>query len=185
MAISFLYTVLPPPAAPYESGESTEWPEIEKLLGTSLPTDYKEYINTYGTGQIAHFVSPYNPFSKTSFRNLLKQAPNQVDILRGIKEEFGEAVCPYPLFPEPSGLLPWGATGNGNILFWLMSGTPDEWCVVLSEGRGPGFEQYDESMTDFIAKLLTGRIISRFFRGFSPDEAVFVPAKPRPDHGAR
>jgi len=177
MTLASLGKIITAPAMPRENGSSAAWAVVEKELGIALPGDYKEYVNTFGTGKIADFVLPYNPFSDNRFLNLLKQVPKQVGTLRQMKKEFGDEECPYPLYPEPAWLLPWGCTDNGNILFWLTDGHPDKWPVVLSEGRGPGFEQFDESMTGFLTKLLSGEIVSQFFRGFSPSEAVFVPAK--------
>jgi hypothetical protein len=30
----------------------------------------------------------------------------------------------YPIHPEPGGLLPWGATSNGHLLCWVITGEP-------------------------------------------------------------
>ncbi len=175
MTLASLLVVLTPPVTPYESGRDKEWPEIEMALGTKLPGDYKEYINEFGTGRINDFLSPYNPFSENRFLNLLRQEPNQLDTLRRIRDEWGHEECPYPLYPELQGLLPWGVTGNGNVLFWSTSGPADEWTIVVSGGRNPGYEEFDEPMTNFLAKLLSRDIISDFFRSFSAREAQFTP----------
>lgn len=177
MTLASLRKIITPPLMPRENGRPEAWAEIEEALGTALPNDYKEYITTFGTGKMADFVWPYNPFSANRFLNLLKQVPNQVGTLRQMKEEFGDEECPYPLYPEAEGLLPWGSTGNGDELFWLMIGSPNKWPVVINEARSSRFEQYDESMTSFLAKLLAGKIVSTFFRRFSKGEAVFVPSK--------
>ena len=126
MTLTSLRTIIAPPDLPRESGSPAAWAAVEEELGIALPNDYKEYVHTFGTGKIADFVLPYNPFSDNRFLNLLKQVPKQVGTLRQMKEEFGEEECPYPLYPDPAGLLPWGCTDNGNILFWLTTGHPDE-----------------------------------------------------------
>lgn len=164
MTLASLLIVLSPPATPYERGINEEWPAIESTLRIVLPNDYKEYINTFGTGRINGYLSPYNPFSDNRFLNLVKQIPNQLGILQRIKDEWGNEECPYPLYPEPHGLLPWGVTGNGNVLLWATIGCADDWTIVVSGGRNPGYEEFDMSMTDFLVKLLSGNIVSEFSR---------------------
>lgn len=178
MTLTSLRKILIPPAKPIEAGSTEKWPKIEKSLGTSLPSDYKKYINTFGTGQIGAFLFPFNPFSKNKNLNLLKQVPIRLDALRTLKEQGGEEECPYPLFPESGGLLPWGATDNGDVLFWLMTKRPNNWPVVINESRGPMFEQYDETMTTFLAKLIANDIHSKIIpNNFLDKKALFVSIK--------
>ena len=65
------------------------------------------------------------------------------------------------LITEPEGLLPWGGTENGDTLFWLTEGEADNWSVLINESHSPEFERYNEDMTSFLAKLITGRIKSK------------------------
>lgn len=41
-----------PPSQPSETGSAEEWSSVEALLGLILPSDYKAYITTYGTGLV-------------------------------------------------------------------------------------------------------------------------------------
>jgi hypothetical protein len=163
MSIESLLNVMPPPTAPIESGNKKEWSSIEASIGTTLPEDFKEYINLYGTGKILRFLWPFNPFSKNDNLNLGMQLTLQLDALRELKDEFGFEECPYPLYPEPEGLLPWGVTDNGDVLFWLTDGIPENWPIIVNEGRVAVYERYDESMTSFLSKLLSKNIISKIF----------------------
>src|SRR3954469_15588520 len=75
---------------------------------------------------------------------------------------------PYPLYPEADGLLPWGHVDTGAELFWQTSGGPEEWTVVVAEARGPEFEEFNDSMTGFLTKIMRGKIRS-----------VIVPTPPK------
>lgn len=69
------------------------------------------------------------------------------------REDFSEQV-PFPLWPEPGGLLPWGSTDNNDHVFWLTIGEPDRWPVVATN--------WDEwwvcsgGMQSFLVNVLNG-----------------------------
>ncbi len=176
MTLESLYKVIAPPTLPVEAGSVEAWPVIEKAIGVTLPNDYKQYINTFGTGCIGRFLWPFNPFSEDKFLNLGYRINERLDALRELREHWDEQ-CPYPLYPDPGGLLPWGGTDNGDVLFWLTVGRPDDWPTVVNEARGPLYEEYQASMTDFLAKLISGEIISDIIPYDFLDRAalLFVP----------
>jgi hypothetical protein len=176
MTLKALIEVMPPPKRPVETGSAEQWTNVEESLGTALSTDYREYNNTFGTGCIGAFLWPYNPFSSNENLNLLTRGKLILEAMSVIKERFGDTEVPYPLFPEPGGLLPWGSTDNGDSLFWLTTGNPDEWPVVVNESRGPSFEEFEESMTGFLARLINEEISSEIIPSYFLDkEALFVP----------
>jgi hypothetical protein len=160
MSLQILTHVMPPPVDPEETGSTNEWQSVEETIGTRLPSDYKQYINTYGSGSIGDFLWPYNPFSRTEALNLMQRNESDLGALREIRELAGEDEVPYPLYPEPEGLLSWGISDNGDVLYWLTQGDPDDWHVIINESRGPWFERFEESATSFLANLITGDIVS-------------------------
>ena len=45
-------------------------------------------------------------------------------------------MVPYPVYPEPGGLLPWGGIRDGGYAFWLTGpGEPVGWPVVLASEK--------------------------------------------------
>lgn len=173
MAIEALTNIVLPPNEPTDVGGDKDWTEVEESLGLALPTDYKDYINLYGTGELAGCIWVYNPFAGSHHNNLLAQVrallntwrptPRVGEILNmgtDTRVGFGAIEFPYPLYPEPGGLLPWGHVDNGAELFWQTSGSPEKWTVVISEARGPEFEEYKVSMAEFLVSLLSGRFSS-------------------------
>lgn len=171
-----LARIIPPPDTPFEAGVGKNWRSIEEELGTRLPEDYKSFINAYGSGRIGGFLWILNPFSSNQVSNLVVQARLRLNDLRELKQDFGDEGCPYPVFPEVGGLIPWGFTDNGDLLLWLAEGESESWPVVISEGRGPIFERYEESTTSFLLKLVSGDIESSIIPRNLIDRSVpFMP----------
>jgi hypothetical protein len=92
-----------------------------------LPEDYKQYIENFDTGGVDGFIWIFSPLREAPNVNLLQQIPKKLDGLRALKHE----TIPFPLFPQIGGLLPFGATDNANILYWLVRGNPEDWSIVI------------------------------------------------------
>jgi len=175
MSFNDLVNVLPPPITPSENDVDRSWTDIESRLGISLPDDYRKYIRRYGSGCIGAFIWPFNPFSKNENLNLEFQVAARTRALRTSKEQFS-IVLPFPLYPQEGGLLPWGATDNGDVLFWLTEGCPNEWSVVINEARAEIYERYQSTMTDFLHNLISARISSEIIPSdFIDHDTLFSP----------
>lgn len=159
MSVESLTRVLPPPQAPLETGLFDEWEQVELTVGVSLPHDFKEFIKVFGTGRICGLFYLLNPFSKNEHLNLINQVPIRLDALSEIRKGY-PAEVPYPIFPEPSGLLPWAYTDNGDVFYWRTQGAPDAWTVVLQDTGFEIWEEYNDSLSGFLERLLGGEIRS-------------------------
>ena len=62
---------------------------------------------------------------------------------------------PYDLWPSPGGLLPFGNTTNGDVLYWRTRGTPNKWTVVIEGPSTHQFEEFPISTTAFLHALLS------------------------------
>lgn len=173
MSLTELLGVLTPPIHPADPAAPDGWRSIESSIGTPLPEDYKRYIETFGTGGIDGFIWIFNPLARNPNVNLIQQIPSELEALRALKHE----VIPFPLFPEIGGLLPFGATDNGNVLYWLTRGNPEDWPIVIYEGRGPKHQVFKLEMTALVAKLLAGTVRCDVFpTDFPRRPASFSPA---------
>jgi hypothetical protein len=169
-AIDRLRKRFPPPKRPIARGFEDEWPLIQQRVGSVLPRDYKDFINAYGTVLVSQLVVPLNPFAKNEYRNLLSAMGPILSAERTMKEAFGDEGCPYPLWFEPGGLLPWATTGNGGTLYWLTKGHADQWSVIVRADRGPEFEPFEGSMIDFLLAFLNGTLEERLLLSHPDDE---------------
>jgi len=157
MSIQKIKELICPPAHPFEAGNLEQWLEVEQKLGLSLPSDFRDFVLTYGTGRFAKFYVIYSPFSTSEYSNLYWNIEWLCKTERQFKRDWPETV-PYLIYPDRPGLLPWGGDDNGNYYFWLMDGPPDTWQVISNEVRGEGYREYGRCMTDFLFEILTGKI---------------------------
>jgi hypothetical protein len=171
MSIEALIKVVPPPAAPFEAFNGP-WEPIEAQLKTALPPDYKDFVRVYGSGYWMQFFGIYVPRSRNPNVRLESQVP-------AICATFFDDENPYPLWPDPGGLIPVGQTDNGDYMFWLSQGPPADWGVVVWDRGLFGFERFDCDLTTFLARLATGEILPKEFpEDLLPSECLFRPDGP-------
>jgi hypothetical protein len=156
MTIEALIKAVPPPAAPSEAFRGP-WEPIEAELGTALPQDYKDFVRLYGSGYFMEFLGIDVPRSRNPNVRLEYKVHVVCDTFL-IDED-----TPYSLWPKPGGLLPFGATDNGDYLFWLTRGAPKDWAVVVWDRGLWQFERFDCDLTNFLAGLATGEILPKEF----------------------
>jgi SMI1-KNR4 cell-wall len=145
-----LCRVLPPPGAPAHA--EGDWSAVEAKLSTPLPGDYKGFIARYGSGKIADRLRIRSPFAPDdAWFSWVTRTLGAADALRAL------GFFPLPVFPAASGLLPWGSTDEGGILYWETGEAPDAWPVVVMAERGPEHDRFDGTMSAFLVALFTGR----------------------------
>jgi hypothetical protein len=167
-----LEDVILAPLIPAEVPSSQDWIELERRIGSKLPGSYKSFISRYGSGCIDNFLWILNPFSKYENLNLEKQIEVARAVLSDLIED-GENI-PYSIYPERSGLLPVGRTDNGDIIYWVTDGRPDDWSIAINEARGPSWWSYRGPFDQFlIAILLRESVCDIFPDNFPSDHPSF------------
>lgn len=171
-ALDDVIRLAPPPAEPADA--VGDWTAVETALGLVLPADYKALVSQYGSGRF-HDVSLLTPFDRRpeGWADLVAAGERLLDDHESFREEFPEAF-PYPLYPEPGGILPWAVDGNGVQLCWLTGGDADQWPVVVWSTEGEA-QRHDLSATGFLLAYLGGRIE----RPRSPRQPYFEPFRDR------
>jgi hypothetical protein len=162
-----LTRIVPAPSVTVDGSGS--WDSTETRLGTGLPSDYKAYIEMYGTGRLDGFIWVLNPFSRNPNLNLMTKGDAALRTLRELQSKH-ECEVPYPLYPEAGGLLPWGITDNGDVLYWLTAGEPKEWPVVLNAARDARTERHEGGMAAFLVRVLSADVVSGIFPTDFPGE---------------
>lgn len=147
-------TIIPP---------TVQWGRLESELGVALPSDYKALANAYPTLNFDDFLGWFHPGIPADPVLAARKMSDALEPLRSRlrSEEWIEIiddhsncvdVAPYPIYPEPEGVLQWGMTENGDRCLWLMRGLPDEWTVVIERGMRWHF---DGGLVDFLVGVLT------------------------------
>lgn len=175
MAIGELLKIVAPPANPVEARNGEAWERAQKIIGTKLPSDFREIGLHYGSGSFCE-ISIVNPLSADFERAMTY-------LLETLREVKGSSIYrdyPYEVFPDQPGLLPWGSDQNGNTLHWLTEGEPDDWPVIIESHEGE-LERFNMSMTTFLAKAFTYEIQPKhvWHAGYQPfADLTFTPALP-------
>lgn len=170
MSMEELRSIMPPPAHPNLGSTALDWAAVEQQL-CPLPASYKEFVETYGLGKIDDFLIVYSPTAADRYLNLLTRGAIDLDALRELKSKHGDREVPYPLFPEPGGLLPFAIDENGDGLYWITEGAPDSWPVVVNEGRAPEYERFNVDLTGFLAGILSRSIRCNVFPNDFPGDS--------------
>jgi hypothetical protein len=169
--MAHLRKLLPPPNQAQERPTKDHWVEIESLGGT-LPSDYHQFVEVYGSGCIDEFIWIFNPVANNKNINFSCQAEKQLDALREVNA-FGLEASMI-LFPEPSGLLPIGITDNGDVIVWQTKETPEDWIVGVLPSRNSPVLLFERNLTGFISGLLERAIVCQVFpHDFPSDEPRF------------
>lgn len=157
-----LIEILIPPKEPYNIGNEAEWQDFFSVLGTKLPTDYIKFIQTYGTGGVDNFLWILTPFVKDENVNFMIRKKEISDAYIQSRTSFPQFYQHY-VYPEIGGLLPWGYSDNGDELYWLTVGEPDEWKVVVYESRSHINYTYSLRMVEFMYGIITKKLVCDAF----------------------
>ena len=144
MAIEELVTFIPPPDEPRDA--DGDWSAAEVALAVRFPSDFRQMIQRYGTGEFYAGLLILNPLNPWCQRQIAKELKNY----RVIREAMELSLR---LHPESPGLFPWGHDSNGNGFFWLTEGAPEQWPVVQvghNEEENP--HRADVDITTFLVR---------------------------------
>lgn len=168
--------LFPVPDAPVDAAVPTDWEAVEAELSIRLPDDYKWFIEHYGTGCVDSFLWIFNPLSTNEHLNLLRQVDSLSAQYREQQTTLGERVVPFPIYPEVGGLVPFGSTDNGDVLFWRGdSPDPGAWAVVENPVRSDVYEVYERTMVAFLVGVATGEVTSAVLTIEGPEDELFLP----------
>jgi hypothetical protein len=146
-----LVRLVPPPE--YPAAGDGEWRRVWSSLGLHLPRDYQDLVRRYGLGSFDD-VLLWSPFTAHVWGNLVVRAIGLIEGHEPLRHDCPEDF-PYPLYPEPGGLLEWASTGDGDRLCWLTTGEPDCWPVVEWNIR-EGAQRHDIGAAEFLYGYLSG-----------------------------
>lgn len=140
---------------------SFDWAAIEQDVGLRLPADYKLLAECLPPGWFRKFARLERPERTDDW-------PRGHCLLDGFGEQVMEAVrewraesdtVPYPVYPEPGGLLRWGGIRPGGYAFWLTEPAeePESWPVVIASQLGEVWNRFDGPVCDFLVEVVAAR----------------------------
>ncbi|MBW8805763.1 MAG: SMI1/KNR4 family protein [Catenulisporales bacterium] len=150
-------------------GAASPWDDAVAEVGFGFPADYRDFVDVYGAGAVndelfiaAPTLRPNGFGFRTGFGGFVDQTT--LGLGRSIAEMRENAVAledeetyPFPILPEPGGLLIWGNTANGDVCFWdTREAEPDRWPVVVLLLSSRRWDRFDGGMTEFLLAVLRG-----------------------------
>ncbi|MGW0583843.1 SMI1/KNR4 family protein [Streptomyces sp. NPDC002920] len=161
-ALERLIDLMPPPS---DLPASPPWQDAPAQVGFQFPADYRAFIDRYGAGEVnGHLIvlapteRPYLPGLPPGFAGYTAFAEQDIGQAFTELRASDPAHYPYPIFPEPGGLLLWARTYDGDHLFWdTEHSAPDQWPVVLwlRHEPPPAWHPFPGTATDFLLSLAT------------------------------
>jgi len=168
MSVENLQRVLPAPSNPIGVPGLAQWQVVENQFAV-LPDDFHAFIDMYGAGVIDDFIWVFVPALSNPNLNFERQVSLQLSVVEGINKEGLEP--PMTSFPNQGGILPFGITENGDVLFWETTGNAEEWTVCVLAPRSSPLEKFGLNMSDFLAGVCAGDIDCRLFPNDFPSQA--------------
>lgn len=168
-AVERLTELVPPPGP----RRSRHWPSAEQELGTPLPADYRQIVETYGGGVFDETIWLLDPACPDDDYNLLAATTERTEVLANL---WKTEPTPDQLRTAGARVIPWAyVEDSGAYLYWLAQPgqKPDEWTVMLNEGRGPRWEHHNTPCTPFLLAVLTGHAETDYFPGLPTDQHQF------------
>ncbi|MGW2183452.1 SMI1/KNR4 family protein [Streptomyces sp. NPDC001732] len=142
-------------APPVSGGDTVDWEAVEQETLLQFPADYREFVESYGGGEIDEYLSVSTPpVPGSPYGDLL----DRVDpALSDRDREELSALLPEGDLPQ---LLPFTDSASGDVAFWLREGAPDTWRVAVFRRQTPygvtRWTVFDGGMASFFLAVLTG-----------------------------
>ncbi|MGL6237058.1 MAG: hypothetical protein ACRC20_17170 [Segniliparus sp.] len=153
-ALEGLARLIPPPSR----APTVDWPQYERDFGRGLPTDYKQFIDAYGSVEISELLIVLGPNQKLAFdlasqTRTIGTASEQVDPYYRTDKEEAEGVEETRSWLEA--LTAWGTTNEGHTLYWdTRDAIPEQWTVFVTNDTHEQWEHYPFGMVEFLRGLL-------------------------------
>jgi hypothetical protein len=183
MSLQQLIDVCAPPASPYNVPSAAQWDALEAYLGgRALPPDYRDFLDRFGSGSfgsdedggffdLTYVVSP----ALLPGEHVKNAIPLMMDLAGTIGEIRSESPkrVPYPVWPEPGGLL---YAGGGTTLYdihWRTVGDPKAWTCAVCDSACENWFDWEGDLTSLLAAIVTRRVPNWIVEGPTRFPLVF------------
>ncbi|MEL0618662.1 SMI1/KNR4 family protein [Cobetia marina] len=162
MNISTVKNMILTPAVPIDNDISTV--KLDYVNDVDFPTDFRLFIESYGSGRLFDFLVVFNPGSSDENLNFYKQLQYIDEDFIYLKQDAPD-LYEFTISISSGGVVPFGVTDNGDYIFWLINdiGCPDEWTIAILPCREQELEYLNLSFSDFIYMISDNRLSPKSF----------------------
>ncbi|MCF2860201.1 SMI1/KNR4 family protein [Pseudoalteromonas sp. SMS1] len=136
-----------------------DFSKIEKSLKSTLPLDYKVLCETFADGFFLDRIRLLSPQMDGGQEKVNYEIASKLKLMEVNRKDFPEFYN-YCLFPEPKGLLTFALSDNGEYIFWVCNGRPEDWTIAVMSEDGHDLEFYNNNLIGFLIGLAEGHIIT-------------------------
>lgn len=156
LMVEQLTSVLQPPDS---GGDRIHWERIYLESSAVFPADYRNFVEVYGGGFIDDYLDIFTPPVEGS---VYGQILAEMTLVPGVRHPDG-----YSFYPDPGGILRWGADSSGDDAFWrCVSDDPNEWTILVRKRHhGPNedpWKSFHGGMVEFLLSIIRGDYPSPF-----------------------
>jgi SMI1-KNR4 cell-wall len=161
---------LPVPKKPRNAPTDASWSNAEKILGTPLPADWRDFCATYGSfGTIYPAgIAIHNPVDQSGLGLIQMKLERFRKQYEANPDEFI-----WDAHPAKGGLLPFGGTDQRKEFLLRTEGKPDKWTVVIWDQEQEGADAwFPHKLTfgKFLVALLSGKAVDPFEKGWITEQ---------------
>ena len=148
-----LLELVPPPA---RAPAAVDWAAAREALGVEFPEAYRWLAETYGPGVFDEWLKLNVPGA--GWFELVAATERTAEMTRTWLADPQTAPYPYPVFPEPGGLVVWATTYDTDVIGWATEGDPEQWPVIVQDFEQLLTRRWDGPTDRVLLDLLEGTI---------------------------
>ncbi|MER6633818.1 SMI1/KNR4 family protein [Streptomyces sp. NPDC000987] len=135
------------------AGDSVDWQEAERVWGVTFPQDYKEFVATYGEGEVDAFLT------------FLVPEWAEIPVPSGAMAQETAVARRIWLEDPPAGhgslatppVIAWGVSARADLLCWVIGEQdPGLWPVAVWSRGANAWHVHDCGMLEYLVRLFRG-----------------------------
>ncbi|MFB6957220.1 SMI1/KNR4 family protein [Streptomyces sp. NPDC056309] len=152
-----------------------DWDEVEQHIGSALPSDFKGFLNAYGSGVMSGELVVFHPSGTSPLLERMRKTHQRFTERRDRALSRGDSGhIPYPFHPEPGGLISWGYDYSGDEHFFLpCDPDPDRWKIVTMVHE-EGCETFNGPFSSFALMFVRRLLDVDRYHGIDPEALEFL-----------
>ncbi|MFF7590505.1 SMI1/KNR4 family protein [Kitasatospora purpeofusca] len=152
-----------------------DWTEVERYVGFALPSDFKAFLNAYGTGVISGELVVFHPRGTSPLLERMRKTDEAFAQRRARALSSGDSEhVPYPFHPGSGGLISWGSDYSGDEHFFLpCDPDPNRWKIVTM-AHEEGCRTFDGPFSSFALSFVRRLLDVDRYHGLEPEVLEFL-----------